>query len=127
MKQTIQIRYHAKVSSFMGEDGTVADAATALKNYPLPRSAGVHQCQGHKQSPGHPCPAISEEEEQLQTMTRRILSQLRSGFSASLEDYKHRIGLFASNFCPCCRQAEHSVQHVFECPAYPTDLQPLDL
>ena len=127
IKQTLQSRYHAQVMSFMGEDGTVADAATALRTIHCHAVRESINARGTNRVLGTPAPAISEEEEQLPRKTRRTLSQLRSGFSASLEDYKHRIGLSASNLCPCCRQEEHSVQHVFECSAYPTDLQPLDL
>ena len=127
IKQTLQSRFQARVRSFVGEDGTVADAATALRTIHCHAVRESINARGTNRVLGTPAPAISEEEEQLPRKTRRTLSQLRSGFSASLEDYKHRIGLSASNLCPCCRQEEHSVQHVFECSAYPTDLQPLDL
>ena len=79
------------------------------------------------ESLAHPPPPINPEEEDLDRKTRRTLSQLRSGFCSSLEDYRQRVGLSTSNICPCCRQEEHTVQHVFECSEYPTDLSPLDL
>ena len=83
----------------MGEDGKVADTAAALKTIQL----SVRRRRSTEQPPKKP---------------RRTLSQLGSGFSASLEDYRHCIGLSNNNLLPCCRQ---------ECPAYPKDLQPLDL
>ena len=109
----------------MGEDGKVADAAAALKTIHCHAVQESINTSGTNRVLGTPAPAISEEEEQLPKKPRRTFSQLGSGFSASLEDYRHHIGLSANNLHPCYRQEEQSVHHVFECPAYPTDLQPL--
>ena len=105
----------------MGEYGTVADAATALRTIHCHAVRESINARGTNRVLGTPAPDVSEKEEQLPRKTRRILSQLRLGFSASLQDYKHRIGLFVSNLCPCCRQEEHSVQ---ACSTY-SSVQPI--
>ena len=101
-----------------------AAARSGIHTSAVVRSIGA---KGPNRVLGAPAPAIDPEEEQLQRKTRRTLSQLRSGFCPSLEDYRHRVGLSESGICPCCERGEHTVQHVFECPDYPTDLRPLDL
>ena len=108
-------------------DGTIADAATAQATIHCQTVQESINARGVNRVLGVPPPAIDEEEERLPRKTRRTLSQLRSGFCPSLEDYRERIGISSINLCPCCRQEEHSVQHVFECPIHPTDLRPLDL
>ena len=45
----------------------------------------------------------------------------------ALEGNRHRMGLSTCNLCTCCRQVVHTVQHIFSCPAYPTELNQLDL
>ena len=127
IKQTLQSRYHTQVDGFREEDGTIADAAEALRTIHYRAVQDSINASGTNRVLGTSAPAISEEEERLSRKTRRTLSQLRSGFSPSLEDYRQRIGLSTSNLCPCCRQAEHSVQHVFDCVTHPTNLEPLDL
>jgi len=127
MKQTLQRRYHAQVESFTGEDGAIVDAAAAREAIHHTAVEKSIRARGTNRVLGTPAPTISEEEEGLSRKTRRTLSQLRSGFCPALEDYRHRIGLSTNNLCPCCRQGEHSVQHLFECSAHLTDLEPLDL
>ena len=126
-KQTLQRRYHAQVESFTGEDGAIVDAAAAREAIHHTAVEKSIRARGTNRVLGTPAPTISEEEEGLSRKTRRTLSQLRSGFCPALEDYRHRIGLSTNNLCPCCRQGEHSVQHLFECSAHLTDLEPLDL
>jgi len=126
MKQTLQRRYAAQVESFKGEDGTIGDADTARKTIHRLAVERSIRARGNNRVLGTPPSPIDPEEETLNRKTRRTLSQLRSGFCPSLEDYRLRVGLSMTDTCPCCRQEEHSVQHVFECPAYPTELTPLD-
>ena len=72
-------------------------------------------------------PLISPEEPSLPRKTRSVLTQLRSGFCANLNDYQHRIGRSATDQCPDCNQATHSTNHLFECPSNPTALSTSDL
>ena len=74
-----------------------------------------------------PAPDIADEEQELRRKTRRTLSQLRSGECISLNSYQHKIGLSDSPICPCCRNQEHTAQHLFECPSHQTNLEPIDL
>ena len=127
MKYTLQRRYSAEVESFKDESGAIEDPKMALDTIHRRAVDESIRARGNNRVLGTPAPRINEEEQTVPRKTRRTLSQLRSGFCPSLEDYRLRIGLSTSNLCPCCRQEEHSVQHVFECSAYPTDLQPLDL
>ena len=127
MKQTLQRRYSAQVESFREEDGSIADAATARKTIHRTAVEASIRARGTNRILGTPPPPINSEEEDLNRKTRRALSQLRSGFCPSLEDFRQRVGLSETNICPCCRREEHTVQHVFECSEHPTDLSPLDL
>jgi len=74
-----------------------------------------------------PAPEVNEEEASLSRGARTTLAQLRSGYCSDLNTFKHRIGLIPSALCPSCRRADHTTQHIFECPEHPTDLIPLDL
>ena len=64
---------------------------------------------------------ISSSEESLHRPYRTNLSQLRTGFYSSLQEYRHEIGLSDSAACPQC-----SVLHLFSCPVRPTTLTVLD-
>ena len=76
---------------------------------------------------GGAAPDVDVAETSLPRGARTTLAQLRSGFCSSLEDFKHRIGLSPSPLCPCCRQEEHTVRHLFQCDSHPTTLTPVDL
>ena len=72
-------------------------------------------------------PEIDETESRLPRHYRTTLSQLRSGYCSRLNCYRHRIGLSATEVCPECDAAPHTVQHLFECQRHPTSLTLLDL
>ena len=74
-----------------------------------------------------PAPEVDVEEVRLSRGARTTLAQLRSGYCSALNTFKNRINLIPSSLCPCCRQEEHTTQHLFECPEKPTDLTPMDL
>ena len=56
-----------------------------------------------------------------------MLAQLRSGFCYHLKDYQFRTGKTQDETCPLCLISPQTVNHVFECPARPTQLIPNDL
>ena len=126
-KQTIQRRFSTGVAPYRSQDGTISDAVSARKEIHTTAVRSSIEARGMNRVLGTPAPAVDGEEEQLSRKTRRTLAQLRSGFCYDLNEYRHRIGQSDSSICPCCRQVDHTVQHVFECPEYPTDLSPLDL
>ena len=74
-----------------------------------------------------PAPEVHKSESSLSRPTRAVLAQLRSGFCSRLNDYKHRLGQIASPLCPDCLIGNASTSHVFDCPAHPTQLSPIDL
>ena len=108
-------------------DGTVVDAESARREIHTAAVTESIAARGINGVLGAPAPPVREEEKQLSRKTRRTLAQLRSGYCHSLNDYKHRIGQSDSSICPSCRQEEHTVRHLFECPVHPVDLQPEDL
>ena len=72
-------------------------------------------------------PPIDRSEKALSRVQRCTLSQLRSGFCHLLEDYRHRVGRSPHAVCPECLFRRHTVPHLFDCPAAPTDFVVLDL
>ena len=77
---------------------------------------------------GAPAPDVSDfDERDMSRRERTTLAQLRTGFCSALNGYLHDIGASDSPLCPCCRQTEHTVQHLFRCPAHPTTCSPVDL
>ena len=76
---------------------------------------------------GQPPPPVSAEENSLPRHFRTTLALLRCGLSSSMGDYPHRIGRLHSPLCPGCDTADHTVQYLFSCTTYPTDLCPADL
>ena len=74
----------------------------------------------------HP-PPVSDTERRLPRVTRTNLAQLRSGWSNTLNSYRARIIPGTSDSCPSCNKAPHDTVNIFNCPAKPTALQPIDL
>ena len=73
-------------------------------------------------------PDVDEGEVRLPRHHRAVLSQLRSGHCRLLRNYQMRIGIRSDgDACPECAGGVHDVEHLFECPAYPTSLTPRDL
>ena len=70
---------------------------------------------------------MNKDEKQLPRTTRATLSQLRSGYSRTLNSYMARIDSDTEDRCPDCLQAGHTTLHLFDCPAKPTDLTALAL
>ena len=72
-------------------------------------------------------PPVNSNENHLPGVTRVTLSQLRSGQCARLRDFQLKIGKSADSLCQSCSLDNQTVQHIFDCPARPTTLTPLDL
>ena len=72
-------------------------------------------------------PPVHKSEALLPRSYRSTLSQLRSGHSQLLNDYRHRIGAAPSPTCPRCNQVDDTVAHLFDCQAHPTSLSLSDL
>ena len=76
---------------------------------------------------GEPPPAVAKEAEVLSRETRCKLSQLRSGYSTILQNYKHRVDTDIPDECPLCQGSLHNTKHLFKCPTNPTPLKTTSL
>jgi len=72
-------------------------------------------------------PELSLFECYLSRSVRTTLAQLRSGHCRLLNSYKARITAGVTDVCSDCGVAPHSVEHLFQCPAYPTKPTTQDL
>ena len=72
-------------------------------------------------------PPINPAEQSLPRKTRCTLAQLRSGYSSTLNSYMNRINQTVIDSCNHCFSPHHTTQHLFNCPARPTTLTPIDL
>ena len=75
------------------------------------------------------CPSlpINPTEKLLSRKTRTELARLRSGYSRNLNSYLNRIDPEIPDRCPRCSTSPHNTNHLFNCPANPTHLNPTDL
>ena len=80
--------------------------------------------QNRKPNPvtGRPAPKVNNTETQLPRRTRCLLAQLRDGHSSHLNSFLSTFKPGILNVCPKCRFAAHTTDHLFNCPADPTDL-----
>ena len=67
-------------------------------------------------------PAVDKMEKKLPRRSRSLLTQLRSGYSSMLNSYLSVVDETIEDKCPKCFQISHTTEHLFNCPADPTDL-----
>ena len=72
-------------------------------------------------------PQVHSSESKLSRNFRVKLTQLRSGYSRSLNSYMHRIDENIEDKCPDCSEGPHDTEHLFNCKENPTTLTTLDL
>ena len=72
-------------------------------------------------------PKVDVSALKLDRRDRSLLSQLRSGFSNSLQSYKARLDPSIPDQCPKCKISPHDTNHLFICPKAGTSLSPRDL
>ena len=128
MKKTLHSRFLPSVSHLL-EDGVIPQESyrNAINQLHSTTVAVSVDHQTANRVLLTPPPHIDEAEKSLPRSHRTALSQLRSGFCPSLNSYQFRVGWSPSQSCPECDHHEHSVAHLFQCPARPTALTPLDL
>ena len=129
IRHTLQSKFLPVVSPYLSEEGSLPPedyGATLKELHSNAVEAAVANSRPNRVL-GVPPPDINPEEISLPRASRTALSQLRSGFSSSLQDYLYRIGRSQSPACPECGADSQSVAHLFVCPAFPTDLSPVDL
>jgi len=76
---------------------------------------------------GTTSPELSSFECYLSRSVRTTLAQLRSGHCQLLNSYKARITAGVADVCLDCGVAPHFIEHLFQCPACPTQLKTQDL
>lgn len=127
MKPTLNVRYALNVNS-------------AANGVPLPVEPKKIVAEIHRQFVstsiarsgenivlgGRP-PPISSDELDLSRRSRRLLAQLRSGHCPKLRHYWRHIDPTVIDICPRCGGTPHDVKHIFNCPAHPTAMEPIDL
>ena len=72
-------------------------------------------------------PLVHPTERYLSRQTRTTLSRLRSGFCSSLRAFEVFVGRSDDPICPQCITYDSSTDHLFHCPAHPTNLATNDL
>ena len=107
-------------------NGTLPDGALKSTIDKIHTKVAKNKC-GVNRVLGTQAPRVDATESSLSRPTRAVLSQLKSGHCAKLQDFQLRIGKAANETCPECRLFSDSVEHVFHCPAHPTNLSPEDL
>ena len=71
---------------------------------------------------GRRSPEVDRSEGELDRRSRTLLTQLRSGHSTHLREYRSRIGLETSDRCAQCGRGPHDTNHLFNCDSRPTGL-----
>ena len=109
-------------------DGRIHDIQTARKTIHTRAVEGAILARKPNRVLGVAAPDVEEsEEEDMSRQERTTLAQLRTGFCSTLNDFQHRINASPSALCPCCRQQDHTVHHLFQCIEHPTTLTPTAL
>ena len=119
------------VASYTAQDGTIANAEAVRREIHTAAVRDAIEARGSNRVLGEPAPETHEEEEKLPRGTKRVLFQLRVGVWHALNDFKHRVGQSETDIYPYCEDGDvqevQTVQHILECTAHPTDLEPIDL
>ena len=126
MKMSLQMGFSDQVNDLL-TDGYVEDIVEARRTI---HTRAVQAAIGSRRANvvlGRAAPDVNPLESELPRGVRTTLAQLRSGYCSGLNTFLHRIDRAPSEMCPCCRQAEHTTPHLFDCPEHPTELTPLDL
>ena len=128
IRATLQSRFLPSIQQHLVDGSIPPDARKpTIKILHTEAVASSIAAAGHNRVINSIPPPINPEEFLLPRPYRSCLPQLRSGYCSALNDYKFRVGRSPSPFCTECSAEEHSVSHLFSCPAYPTQLTPLDL
>ena len=128
IRHTLQSRFRPSISAHIMDGITQPDSyRESLRRVHSDAVAATIAALSPNRLLGVSPPAISASEWRLPRAHRTTLSQLRSGFSSAMRDYRHRIGAEPTPECPECSDPCHSVPHLLSCPARPTDLSVGDM
>ena len=126
MKQTLESRFGATIKALSAPNISSEDYKRKLKVIHTNSVREMIDSMAHSKVLNAPPPKISDSEKDLPRAARTTLAQLRSGYSTFLNSYKARIDNNATDQCPSC-PAAHTTDHLFNCPANPTNLTARDL
>ena len=126
MKHTLQTAYMERME-YVLEDGCIPDIKLARKDVHIRAVRTAITRRDPNEVLGTTPPKINEDEVALTKCERTTPAQIRPDFCSVLKDFQNRIGLSASPLSPCCRQAEYTAQHIFQCPEHPTTTAPLNM
>ena len=129
MKETLNSKVFADVQPYLDANGVIAPGSygDTIKSLHTDVVTKAINNQGNNRVLGARAPTISKKERNLQRISRVTLSQLRSGFCSRLKDFQFRIGKTQDDLCPQCWYFPQTVDHLFSCPARPTQLVTNDL
>ena len=129
LKHTLRSKCVEDVSPYLEENGTISrgnyDMVKNKLHTDIVRKSIIRS--SDNRVIGCKPPPVNSNENHLPRVTRVTLSQLRSGQCARLRDFQLKIGKLADSLCQSCSLDNQTVQHIFDCPARPTTLTPLDL
>ena len=128
IRQTLQSCFQPSISSQLVDGITPPDSYSKfLRQVHSEAVAAAIAAHSPNRVLGVKPPMVSASERRLPRAHCTILSQLRSGFSSAMRDFRHRIGAEPSSEYPECADPCHSVPHLFSCPAKPADLSVDDM
>ena len=128
MKETLHSKFSTEAAPYLVNGITdPSEYKPTLKKIHTDFVAASIQRLGNNPLLGTAPPPISPSEKRLSRLQRTTLSQLRSGYCRFLHVYRLRVGQSTSDLCPECRTHQHTVEHLFDCAASPTQLSTRDL
>jgi hypothetical protein len=128
MKETLSSRYLSTVEHFLSNG--VMSQVLYKRTLNIIHSDAVKLAKSQQSvNPllGRIPPPVSASEQRLTRPFRTVLRRLRSTHCSLLMSYKFKIKAATDDLCPQCQSASQSVLHLFQCPAFPTSLTPIDL
>ena len=123
IKLTLKSRFHPFTSQYLVDDimpperykQTIKDIHTTVVAFTVDSYRGNPVLLAN-------APEVNSSELRLHRHIRSTLSQLRSGWCRHLNNYRHRLRIADTDQCPLCNAATHTVEHLFNCSAFPTSL-----
>jgi len=123
LKRTLVSEYADKVRDYVPEEGLSLESyKSAIKSIHTSCVQEAIAAQGINHVLGTIPPEVHKSEITLPRSTRATLTQLRSGFSKSVNSYMSIIDPTISNNCPDCDASPHDIDHLFACISKPTNL-----
>ena len=123
LKRTLVSEYADKVRDYVPEEGLSLESyKSAIKSIHTSCVQEAIAAQGINRVLGTIPPEVHKSEITLPRSTRATLTQLRSGFSKSVNSYMSIIDPTISNNCPDCDASPHDIDHLFACRSKPTYL-----